>query len=171
MVRVKDNWVGVNTSRTNDLVQEAIENKIIDDFGTIDVIRREVKVSESSRLDFLLQGEGRSVYIEVKNCSLAEGTAAMFPDAVTIRGTRHLLELARLIEDGFEAGLIICVSREDAEFFTPAAHIDPVYTETIRQVQQAGVKILAYQAEVNPGSVTIVGKIPTLITDELYSHA
>ena len=165
MVRVKDTWVGVNTSLTNHLVQEAIENKIIDDFGTIDAIRREVKVSDKSRLDFLLQAGSRNVYIEVKNCSLAEGKATMFPDAVTARGTRHLLELEKLLEEGFEAGLIFCVQRGDAEFFTPAASIDPVYAQTLRKVQKTGVNILCYQAEVHHGSVAIVRKIPVLITE------
>lgn len=171
MVRVKDTWVGVNTSLTNHLVQEAIENEIIDDFGTIDSIHREVRVSSKSRLDFLLQAGSRNIYIEVKNCSLVEGKAAMFPDAVTTRGTRHLLELAELIEKGFEAGLIFCVQREDAEFFTPAAAIDPIYAKMLRKVQKTGVNIFTYQAEVTPGSVTIVSKLPTLISNRQHNHA
>lgn len=165
MVQANNTWVGVNTSLTNHLVQEALEKMVIDDFGIIDTISREVRVSDKSRLDFLLQTGGQKTYIEVKNCSLAEGRSALFPDAVTKRGTRHLHELAHLVGLGFAAGLIFCVQREDTDYFTPAVSIDPVYSETLHQVQKAGVKVLAYQAEVQPDSVAIVRKIPVLMPD------
>lgn len=164
MIRAAGTWVGVNTSRTNSLVHEAIENLIIDDFGPIDSIRKEVRVSERSRLDFLLQTGERKIFIEVKNCSLVEDRAAMFPDAVTVRGTKHLLELAQLKREGFEAGLIFCVQREDADFFTPAAAIDPVYSETLRRVQGMGVLVIAYLATVQPGSISVVRKIPVRLS-------
>jgi len=164
MVMTGNTWIGINTSRTNHLVQEAMENLIIDDFGAITSIRREVKVSGKSRLDFLLQADDGKVYIEVKNCSLVEGSAAMFPDAVTARGTRHLEELAKLADEGHTAALIFCVQREDADFFTPAAAIDPVYTAMLKKVQKKGVRVLCYLAEVQPGRVAIVRKIPVMLS-------
>ncbi|MDW7771257.1 MAG: DNA/RNA nuclease SfsA [Desulfobulbaceae bacterium] len=170
MVRTNDTWVGVNTSVTNSLVQEAIENKIIADFGPVDSIHREVRVSAGSRLDFLLRTGSRHIYVEAKNCSLVVGKAALFPDAVTIRGTRHLHELAALITRGFGAGLIFCVQREDADFFMPAAAVDPVYTEVIGKVKKAGVHIAAYQAEVRPDFVKLVRKLPVVIPDSLNDY-
>lgn len=164
MVKTEDSWVGVNTSRTNHLVQEAIENNIIDDFGTIESIQREVRVSERSRLDFLLLTDKNTVYIEVKNCSLAAGRVAMFPDAVTARGTRHLHELANLTEKGFNTGLIFCVQREDTDIFTPALEIDPIYAQTLEEVQAKGVQIVAYKAKVRPGLITITQKIPVRLS-------
>ncbi len=159
MVRENGTWIGVNTSLTNRLVREALENGVIDDFAPVETIRPEVKV-ENSRLDFLLQGGGRTTYVEVKNCSLAEGGVAMFPDAVTRRGTRHLLELARLHRQGFGAGLIFCVQRGDAAAFRPAAHIDPLYAETLAKVCEQGVRVVAYRAAVSPQRIEIVEKLP-----------
>jgi len=156
-------WVGINTSMTNRLVEEALENQTIDDFGKIDSISREVKVSDHSRLDFLLQANGRTIYVEVKNCSLAENGAAMFPDAVTVRGTRHLLELDRLRGEGHAAALIFCVQRADAGQFLPAAAIDPLYAETLAAMHRRGLRVLAYRADVRPDRITISQKIPVLV--------
>ena len=159
MVREKDVWIGVNTSLTNNLVQEGLENSTINDFGKIDSIRREIKVSEQSRLDFLLQTERNKTYVEIKNCSMAENGAAMFPDAVTKRGTKHLVELDRLRDQGHETAVLFCVQRMDAEYFTPAETIDPEYSRTLYSVFAKGVKVLAYQADVQPESITIVKKL------------
>lgn len=167
MVRAGSTWVGVNTFLTNHLVHEAFKNGVIDDFGPIDSIRREVRVSGKSRLDFLLQAGGRKVYIEVKNCSLVEEKAALFPDAVTARGTRHLQELAGLAGRGCAAGLIFCVQRQDAEFFSPAPAIDPVYAAMLRKVRKEGVRIAAYRADVQPASISLVVKIPVVIPEKV----
>lgn len=160
MIKEKDCWIGVNTSLTNKLVEEALINGVIDEFGKLDKIQREVKVSDKSRLDFLVQGEKRQTYIEVKNCSLAENDIALFPDAVTKRGTKHLLELDRLLSDEVGAAVLFCIQRSDAESFMPAESIDPEYAETLYKVHENGVKVLAYQAEVSPDSVIITRKIP-----------
>jgi sugar fermentation stimulation protein A len=160
MVYENNVWIGVNTSLTNKLVQEGLENHTINDFGTIDSIVREVKVSTRSRLYFLIQANGRKIYIEVKNCSLAENSVAMFPDAVTKRGTRHLLELDQLRREGHEAALIFCVQRMDANRFMPAEAIDPIYTDTLYNMYSRGLTVLAYQADVQPEQILITRKIP-----------
>jgi len=98
--------------------------------------------------------------MEVKNCSLAENRAAMFPDAVTVRGTKHLHELAALKKQGHGAAVFFCVQRGDADYFMPAHHIDPFYAETLANVASEGVMILAYQADVTPGEITITRKLP-----------
>lgn len=160
MVRENHTWIGVNTALTNTLVREAIDNRTIDDFGEIDAIVPEIRVSQQSRLDFLLRAAGRNIYLEVKNCSLAKNGVALFPDAVTARGTRHLLELEKLLAEGQRAALIFCVQRADAKRFRPAAAIDPVYAETLARVHSRGLTVLAYQAEVRPRTVRIAGKLP-----------
>jgi sugar fermentation stimulation protein A len=163
MVRENNTWIGVNTALTNSLVREAIENRTIDDFGEIETIIPEVRVSEKSRLDFRLRAGGQDIYVEVKNCSLAKNGAAMFPDAVTARGTRHLLELESLLAQRQQAALIFCVQREDAKRFTPAADIDPLYAETLARVHGRGLTVLACQAEVGPEAIRIARKIPVVI--------
>lgn len=165
MVRENNCWIGVNTSMTNKLVREALESGVIDDFGPIDSIQAEVKVSDKSRLDFLVNAAGNTIYIEVKNCSLAENSIAMFPDAVTRRGTRHLFELERLKREGAETAVLFCVQRADAGSFMPAQSIDPEYAETLHNVHKKGVRILAYQADVSPEAVIVARKLPVFNTD------
>ena len=170
IVEENGTWIGVNTSMTNQIVEEALENKTINDFGKIDSIRREVKVSEKSRLDFLLQAGSRKIYIEVKNCSLVENDIAMFPDAVTKRGTRHLAELEQLKAKGYEAGVIFCVQRNDAEYFMPAEAIDPEYSKMLYKVYNKGVHVLAYQAEVQPEAITLVKELHVFRKTTEKSH-
>ena len=160
MVQVGSVWVGVNTSLTNKLVREALEKGVVKEFGRLDSIVQEVKTSAHTRLDFLLEQEDTRIYLEVKNCSLAENRAAMFPDAVTARGTKHLHELAALKEQGHKAAVFFCVQRSDDDCFMPAHHIDPVYAKTLANVMSKGVMILAYQADVSPREIKIARKLP-----------
>ncbi len=153
-------WIGVNTSRTNRIVAEAIENKQIKELNQFESLRREVKTSADSRLDLLLEGGEKQTYIEVKNCSLAENGRALFPDAVTARGTKHLKELARLVNRGHRGVIFFLVQRLDCNCFSPAAAIDPVYAATLAEVQLKGVEILAYQAQPTPISIEIVRSLP-----------
>lgn len=164
MVQAGSVWVGVNTALTNKLVREALENNVVQDLGSPDTIVSEVKTSEKTRLDFLLERDGKKIYMEVKNCSLAENGTAMFPDAVTVRGTKHLHELAALKQQGHEAVVFFCVQRQDAECFRPAGHIDPAYAETLVRVAEEGVMVLAYQADVSPGEITVARKLPVHLT-------
>lgn len=153
-------WIGVNTGMTNGIVHEGLASGVIDDFGTISSIKAEVKVSAKSRLDFLIESDQGSVYLEVKNCSLAEEGVALFPDAITARGTKHLEELMTLQADGFTAAVLFCIQRSDARCFAPARAIDPLYADTLRKAENQGVRVLAYQAAVRPASVSLTRKIP-----------
>lgn len=160
MIQVGNIWVGVNTGLTNSIVVEALERGEIAEIEDIGSIQREVKVSPGSRLDVLVIGKGGNIFIEIKNCTLVENGAAMFPDAVTARGTKHLFELAALSEQGHEAVIFYLVQRGDAEIFRPAGHIDPTYAEALRQVHQKGVKILVYQADVGPQGISVLKPLP-----------
>lgn len=164
MVREQGIWVGIHTGRTNGLVREGLENGVIDDFGPLRTITPEVRVSDRSRLDFLLKGDRGTSYVEVKNCSLAEKGVAFFPDAVTSRGAKHLHELVRLAEAGHGAAVLFCVQRGDAFCCKPAAHIDPVYAQTVVWAADRGVRFLAYQAAVSPQAIIITHRIPFSLT-------
>lgn len=166
MVREPPGWIGVHTGRTNGLVREALENGVIDDFGAIKAITPEVRVSAASRLDFLLDTEAGPVYLEVKQCSLVEEGVALFPDAVTSRGAKHIRELARLVTGGAGAAVLFCVVRGDALRCAPAARIDPVYAATVAWAVGQGVRFLAYQAEVSPNQVCLRRKIPFCLAQE-----
>jgi len=160
LTRPADAWIGVNTGRANALVREALVNGVITEFGPIDRCQAEVKVAAHSRLDFLLWSGQRSIYLEVKNCTLASDAVGLFPDAITARGTKHLHDLIALRRQGHGAAVFFCVQRQDAQRFAPASHIDPLYAQTLRQAALAGVQVLAYQAEVREDGIDIKRPLP-----------
>lgn len=160
-------WVGINTARTNALVREALEQGGIAELQPLEEIRAEVKVSARSRLDFCLTHPvstapplGRQTYLEVKNCTLVEDGRAMFPDAVTSRGAKHLEELLALRRAGNRAVVLFCVQHGGARSFSPAAHIDPHYAETLARVAANGVEILAYRAIPTPTAIFVDTPLP-----------
>jgi sugar fermentation stimulation protein A len=148
--------VGINTGLANDLVREAIEGGIIAELQGYDSVRGEVSYGkEASRVDLLLEGASGSCYIEVKNVTLVEGGIALFPDAVTARGVKHLRELARMVAEGYRAVIFYCVQRGDAREVRSADEIDPLYGQTLREAAAAGVETLAYAADVSLDGVTL----------------
>ena len=160
MVQENSIWIGVNTSRTNGLVADAILGGTVAEFTRVESIKREVKTSEHTRLDLLLFSGTDEIYVEVKNCSLAENGCAMFPDAVTTRGTKHLNELIRLKNDGKQSCIFFLVQRMDADRFTPASHIDSIYAKTLKEAATRGVMVLAYQADVSPEAIEVKHSLP-----------
>lgn len=160
MIKVGQTWVGVNTARTNNLVVEAIEKGQVVELGPFDKIRREVKITDHTRLDLQIMHTDCSTFLEIKNCSLAVDGCAMFPDAVTSRGTRHLQELTRLSREGVRAGIFFLIQRMDADRFAPATHIDPGYGKALGEAIAGGVQVLVYQAMVGPTGIHVVRPLP-----------
>ncbi|MCW8928852.1 MAG: DNA/RNA nuclease SfsA [Gammaproteobacteria bacterium] len=145
------NLIGINTLLANKLVKEAIENgsisELCDQPGDYEQIETEVPYGqEKSRIDLLLtQNDGQKCYIEVKNVTASfESGIAAFPDAVTARGTKHLRELEHMVKQGHRGVILFCVQRDDIKTVRAAKEIDPVYAETLAQVQENGVEVLAY---------------------------
>jgi len=152
-------WAGVNTSLPNELVYEAWTQGQIAAWKTYAYAKREVKISDVSRLDMVLaQDEEAFVnkkslhHIEVKNVTLAEQAVSRFPDAKTERGRKHLQELMQLLDQGHTAEMVYVVQREGCTEFAPADDIDPEYGRLLRQAQQHGVKISAYGFKLDPES-------------------
>jgi len=149
--------VGINTGRSNALVQEAVMAGRIPELAGFADIRREVRVGES-RLDFLL-ADGRSgpdCYLEVKNVTAAvRNRLALFPDAISERASRHLRELMALRETGARCALVYCVQRGDVDRVEAASEIDPVYARTLREARERGVEIYALGARVSPGEIVL----------------
>ena len=160
MVEDNSTWVGVNTARTNKLVAESLAQGQIAEFDDIKAVKTEIKTSDHTRLDLQVVHGESSTFIEVKNCSLAVDRWAMFPDAVTVRGTKHLHELMRLSQQGQKTCIFFLVQRTDADQFCPASHIDDVYSNTLQQAAAAGVMVLVYQAEVSPEKIEVVRSLP-----------
>jgi len=157
LVRVGHHWVGVNPLRANALVAEAITAGRVDELGGCRVVGREVAYgSRHSRVDLLLDDpRSGECYLEVKSATLIADGVAMFPDAVTARGRKHLHELADVVAGGQRAVLFMLAQRGDAQGFAPADHIDPAYGESLRAAARAGVEILAYRARVGPREIVV----------------
>jgi sugar fermentation stimulation protein A len=158
--------VGIHTGRSNALVREAIGEGVIRELQGYREIQPEVGFGlERSRADFLLSGGRRKpCYVEVKNVTAAvSGGVALFPDAVSSRGTRHLREMMHAVQTGCRAVLVFCAQRGDVNEVRPADAIDPEYGATLRQALDAGVEAIAYRAEVSPGAIVLTRKVPVVI--------
>ncbi len=161
MIEMENSLVGVNTNVPNKLVKTAIENKAIPELSAYQTIKPEVKTSDGSRLDLMLTADDQpDCYVEIKSSTLVENNHAFFPDAVTIRGKKHLNELLRLKKEGFRAVNFYLVQRMDAELFSPATHIDPNYSETLNRVSEQGVEILVYDAGIDLTGMYIRRRLP-----------
>lgn len=148
-VRVGRAWINVDTSLPNRVVAEAVAAGALPELAGYAELRREVAYGRGSRIDLLLEDPARGTcHVEVKSTTLAENGAALFPDAVTERGTRHLGELTRLARAGRRAVQFFFVNRADVERFRPADAIDPVYGRALRRAVHAGVEVLAYSTRV-----------------------
>lgn len=156
--------IGVNTSRANHLVEEAIIHGVIDELSGYPHLKREVKLdSGKSRLDFVLTKDLQQCFVEVKNVTLGgDNGQGFFPDAVTERGTKHLHELIQLKQQGARAVLLFCVQHTGIQRVSPAAHIDPKYAQTLAEAMNEGVEVLAYGAKLSPDEITLT--IPVTVT-------
>ena len=149
--------VGVNTMISNQLVTEAIESGVVTELQGYEEILSEVPYGhERSRIDLLLKGAAADCYVEIKNVTARdEKGRAIFPDAVSSRGAKHLRELKVMVEQGQRAVIFFSVQRGDVDGFRPAREIDPLYAETLEEAVAAGVEALAYQAEVLPSEIRL----------------
>jgi sugar fermentation stimulation protein A len=153
--------IGINTSRPNALVAEALaENRLVP-FTGYDRIRPEVKYGRNSRVDFLLEKDGAPpCYLEVKNCHLMrEPGFAEFPDCIAARSAKHLYELADMAQAGARAALVYVIQME-AERFDVARDIDPAYDKAFRYALSAGVESYAYMCRVGADGVEIQRPVP-----------
>lgn len=161
MIRMPDSLVGVNTLVPNRLVKHAIENGQVHELVDYDRVEAEVKVNRGSRLDLLLRKtNGGTCYVEVKNCTLVLEKTAYFPDAVTARGRKHLMELRRLASEGNRCAMFYLIQRMDAEQFRPADHIDPAYGRALRKVHEDGVEILVYDVKIDLKRIALHRRVP-----------
>ena len=166
-------WVLINSGFHSDLAAELVESGIVPELSDYAVKKREYTFGKS-RIDFLLtkmdkltmdkltkmdkKGKeesqkvnkknslevDRDLLMEVKGCTLVEEGKARFPDAPTIRGKRHLEELIKAKKEGMKSAVLFLIPREDAEVFSPNWEMDPDFSNTLAQAQQAKVEIIAY---------------------------
>ncbi|AXF66194.1 DNA/RNA nuclease SfsA [Leclercia sp. J807] len=158
-------YICVNTLRANQLVKEAISLDFIPELRGYNLLKSEVKYgSESSRIDFMLQADDRpECYIEVKSVTLAEKDNGYFPDAVTLRGQKHLRELMSVAAAGKRAVLLFAVLHSAIGRFSPARHIDLKYAQLLNEAQKQGVEVLVYKAELSADNITLRSALPATL--------
>lgn len=165
IILVRDSWIGINTALPNRAVKAALEQRLLPFFGDYHEVRSEVPFGKESksRVDFVLsKPEKKDIYIEVKNVTLAEGSTAMFPDAVTTRGQKHLKELMAL-PPYCQGVMLYFINRKDCDRFSPSDACDPLYGELLRQAVAAGVMVLPLRFAISPQGIEYIGMAELLL--------
>ena len=166
LIRVGDNLVGINTSHPNGILTEAIKAGQIETLNGYDNLRREVKYGQNSRIDVLLEHNERPpCYVEIKNVHLKRDlpgrkNAAEFPDSVTKRGTKHLVEMSNMVREGARAVMVYLVQRSDCDHFRVAEDVDPVYAETLAQARASGVEVICYDCDISVFEISVSRRLP-----------
>jgi sugar fermentation stimulation protein A len=161
MVDLDGTLVSIDARKPSPLLYEALRAGQLEEFAGYSEVRREVTYGQS-RLDLLLEGgpdDGRC-FIEVKSVTLVEDGVALFPDAPTQRGRRHLGELARARAEGHRAAVAFVVQRDDATRFAPHDDADPAFGQALREAAQAGVEVHAYKCWVSEGEIVLNAPLP-----------
>ena len=165
-VCVQGTWVGCNTRVPNQLVEEAVLKGQIEGLTGYKTVKREVNYGENSRIDLFLSDhvDGKpNAYVEVKNVTLREGDEAQFPDAVTVRGKKHLEELQNQVKKGFRSVMVFLIQRDDCARFAPARGIDPAYADELQKAHKNGVEIICKVARVSPEETAIIHDLPWVL--------
>jgi sugar fermentation stimulation protein A len=162
LIEMPTSLVGVNTLVPNRLVFLSAAAGLIPELAGYDTVEREVKAGNNSRIDLRLSnGEKERCYVEIKNCTLVENGVARFPDAVTARGLKHLIELESLIDSGCRCVMFYFIQRMDAAVFEPADQIDPDYGKGLRRAVKRGVEILIYDVFIDLSGIKLNRKLPS----------
>jgi sugar fermentation stimulation protein A len=159
MIYMNNGWIGINTSIPNLLAFDAIKNGSIEKLNGYTFVKREVTFDDS-RFDIFATNENEKCFIEVKNVTYKEREYALFPDAVTTRGKKHLETLIEVKQHGMRAVMLYVIQRTDVEIFAPAVQIDQDYAQTLLKAYNNGVEIIPVIARVTPAKIEIIREIP-----------
>ena len=151
-------WVGVNTALPNRVIKSVLNAYLLPELGEYTKIRAEVKYGKDkkSRIDFLLEGGPKPIYVEVKNTTWVQDDLALFPDTVTERGQKHIQELMDVLPDA-RAVMLYFINRGDCPRFSPGDSADPAYGKLLREAIAKGVEVLPCRFEISPTSIHYLG--------------
>lgn len=162
LVSLGSGWVSVDARLPSPLMEEALRQGRLAPFLSVAEMRREV-VRGSGRLDFLLRSNGQGCFLEVKSVTLVKEDRALFPDAPTARGRRHLLSLVEALGQGLGAAIAFVVQREDALGFSANDGTDPAFGATLREAAGRGVGVYAFGCRVSPQQIEISTQLPVFL--------
>ena len=160
IIKAQKKLVGVNTHMANKIVSHGLTNNLINELKNNDVIKPEVFFNKETRFDFLVEKNKQKSFVEVKNVTLfRDKNTAEFPDAVTSRGSKHLLALIDAIKKGYKSYLLFLVQIQNMENFKIASDIDSEYYKNYLKAKKAGVNFLAYRCKISSKEIFIEKKL------------
>ena len=160
IIKARKNLVGVNTHMANKIVDHGLKNNLIHELKNNEKIKTEVFFNKETRFDFLLEKKRQKSFVEVKNVTLfRDNKTAEFPDAITSRGSKHLLTLIDAIKKGYKTYLIFLVQIQNMEYFKIAKDIDNEYYKNYLTAKKEGVNFLAYRCKISSKEILIEKKI------------
>ena len=158
-IQNNNSFVGVNTSLPNNIIYESLLSKKILPHIT-GPIKKEVKYGKNSRIDILIENKNNNIFIEVKSVTLSRTkNIAEFPDAVTSRGSKHLIELSKMSKKGHQCLMIYLIQRSDVNQFKIAKDIDEEYYKNALIAKNSGVQFLAYNCKITKEGISLYKKI------------
>ena len=154
--------VGINTSHPNKLVAEALSARRIRALAGYPSFRREVRYGRNSRIDLLLECSKKGLcYVEVKNVHLSRRHGlAEFPNSVTARGVKHLVEMSEMVRQGHRAVMVFLIQRGEAQRLALARDIDPQYAATFAKARATGVEAIALRCRVGTDEIAVDRPVP-----------
>ena len=161
-------WVSLDPAGAPRLVAAALERDLLPELAGHSVVGRELTLPRlrsrpRPRIDLLLRAPtGDHVPCEVKSVGAARDGLALFPDAPTLRGLRHLALLARSARRGLPAGLVLCAQRGDVRAIAADETIDPAFARALRSARRSGVVIAGMSCAAHPGGMEVLGPVPVL---------
>jgi len=160
IIKTQNNLVGVNTHMANKIVSHGLTNNLIKELKNNEKIKPEVFFNKETRFDFLIEKNNQKSFVEVKNVTLfRENNTAEFPDAITSRGSKHLLALIDAIKKGYKSYLVFLVQVQNMENFKIARDIDAEYYKNYLKAKKAGVNFLAYRCKISAKEILIEKKL------------
>ena len=160
IIKSRNNLVGVNTHMANKIAHHGLMNNLIEELKNNKNIKAEVFFNKETRFDFLIEKNKEKIFMEVKNVTLfRDKNTAEFPDAITSRGSKHLLTLIDAIKKGYKCYLLFLVQIENMEYFRIAKDIDSEYYKNYLIAKKAGVNFLAYRCKINSKEILIDKKL------------
>jgi sugar fermentation stimulation protein A len=158
LIQIDDVWIGINTALPNKLIKIALEQRLFPELDSYKTVRSEVVYGTNggSRIDFLLTGGDRSIYLEVKNTTWSIDDIAIFPDTETTRGQKHLRELIDVMPE-HHAVMLYLINRGDKAKFSPGDTTDPIYGQLLRTAVAKGLQVLPCRFEISPTGVEYLG--------------
>ena len=169
IIENKKSKIGINTHLTNKIILDALKRKLIKDFQNTEKIQQEVKFGKNTRFDFMLSHKKKKTFIEVKNVTLSRRNGiAEFPDAITLRGLKHINELLRASKLGYDIYLLFLIQRNDCKEFSLAKDIDPEYTRCLLKGIKKKLKVLCYDCKLSSKGIKLNRKIKLKLNGQVF---